>query len=153
MEIWRICKSKHQATAFSGEGGLYSSGRWHPQGFPIVYTASSLALATLEIFVHLESDRIPLVGIRAIIPDDTPMTEIHAEDLPLNWQETSAYPVLQRLGKQWLQEKKTPVLKVPSAIIPVEMNYLLNPLYPDLRLSVDPPIPIKLDQRMWKSKI
>jgi RES domain-containing protein len=70
VQLWRLCKQKHQNTAFSGDGGLYAPGRWHPKGFPIIYTASSLALATLEVFVHTESDKIPLVAIRAFIPDD-----------------------------------------------------------------------------------
>ena len=52
MFVWRICSKKYQSSAFSGTGGLYTSGRWHPQGYKIVYTAESLALASLEIFVH-----------------------------------------------------------------------------------------------------
>ncbi len=52
MFVWRICATKHQKSAFSGVGGLYVPGRWHPQGHKIVYTAESLALASLEIFVH-----------------------------------------------------------------------------------------------------
>lgn len=76
MKVWRICKKKHQNTAFSGEGGLYAAGRWHPKGFRIIYTASSLALATLEIFVHTESDKIPLVAIQTFIPDDIVMEDL-----------------------------------------------------------------------------
>lgn len=151
MLVWRICKRKHQDSAFSGEGGLYTSGRWTPQGYKVVYTAESLALATLEIFVHLESDKIPLVAIRGIITDDIPYEEIDIKDLPSNWQETKAYPALQQIGKQWLESLRTSILKVPSAIVPVEYNYLLNPLHPDLRFSLEPAINFKLDQRMWKS--
>ena len=70
MFVWRICAKKYQSSAFSGIGGLHASGRWHPQGYKIVYTAESLALASLEIFVHLESDRVPLVPIKAWLPDE-----------------------------------------------------------------------------------
>ena len=63
MFVWRICSEKYQDSAFSGMGGLYVSGRWHPQGYKIIYTAESLALASLEIFVHLESDRVPLFSL------------------------------------------------------------------------------------------
>ena len=150
MQVWRLCKQKHQETAFSGEGGLYASGRWHPKGFPIVYTASSLALATLEVFVHTESNQIPLVAIRAYFSDDLLIETVRTEDLPANWQEVSAYPSLQQIGRQWLQSNRTPILKVPSSIVPVEFNYLLNPHHPDLKLSLDPPMAFKFDRRMWK---
>lgn len=151
MQVWRICKRKHQDSAFSGVGGLYASGRWTPQGFLVVYTAESLALASLEVFVHTESDRIPLVAIRAVLPEDIAISEVDISSLPEDWQQPAAYPVLQNIGKQWLQEQRTPVLKVPSAIIPVEFNYLLNPQHPDLQLSLLPPLQFQFDQRMWKA--
>ncbi|PIG93267.1 RES family NAD+ phosphorylase [Gloeocapsopsis sp. IPPAS B-1203] len=149
MQVWRICKTKHQDSAFSGTGGLYAPGRWTPQGFLVVYTAD-LALASLEVFVHTESDRIPLVAIRAFLPEDIAIGEVDVSSLPQDWQQPAAYLVLQNIGKRWLQERQTPVLKVPSAIIPVEFNYLLNPQHPDLQLSLEPPLQFRFDQRMWK---
>jgi RES domain-containing protein len=150
--VWRLTQQKHQETAFSGEGGLYASGRWSPKGLRVVYTASSLALATLELFVHLESDRIPLVAIRAEIPDNLPIESVNIDNLPKNWQEATAYPQLQPLGKQWLQNRSTAILQIPSAIVPVESNYLINPEHPDcLKIQLDPPVVYKLDHRLWKS--
>lgn len=151
MQVWRICKQKHFESAFSGIGGLYASARWTPQGFKVVYTAESLALASLEVFVHTESSRIPLVAIRAFLPEDVAMTVIDVSSLPEDWQSIEAYPILQNIGKQWLQKQETPVLKVPSAIIPVEFNYLLNPQHPDLRVSLEPPLEFRFDERMWKA--
>ncbi len=153
MQVWRICKQKHQRSAFSGVGGLYAQARWTPQGFKVVYTAESLALASLEVFVHTESDRIPLIAIRAFLPDDIAMTVVEVSNLPENWQSMAAYPVLQNIGKQWLQKQETPILKVPSSIIPVEFNYLLNPQHPDLEFSLEPPLEFKFDERMWKIKL
>jgi len=150
VQIWRICKEKHKNAAFSGEGGIYAAGRWTPQGIRAVYTSESLALATLEVFVHTESDKIPLVGIRAFIPDSTAVEEIKIDDLPSNWQEESAYPALQSMGEAWFQSQRTPVLKVPSAIVPFEYNYVLNPDHPKLWVSTNPPFNFKFDQRMWK---
>lgn len=148
MKIWRICKQKHQNTAFSGVGGLYASGRWTPQGFKVIYTAESLALATLEVFVHTESDRIPLVAIRGWLRDDSAIEEVDVNSLPVNWQEESAHPILQQIGQEWLQSLRSPILKVPSAIIPVEFNYLLNPQHPDLKFNLSPPMTFRFDQRM-----
>lgn len=148
MIVWRICSRKYRASAFSGVGGLYVPGRWHPQGYKIVHTAESLALASLEIFVHLESNNAPLVAIKAEIPDRLAMAKV--DRLPNNWQEVSTYPLLQKIGQDWLISKKTPVLQVPSSIVPVEYNYLLNPQHPDLQVTLEPPIEFKFDRRMWK---
>ncbi len=150
MQVWRICKRKHIDSAFSGIGGLYAQARWNPQGFKVVYTAESLALASLEVFVHTESDRIPLVAIRAFLPDNIAMTIVDINSLPEDWQSIAAYPTLQNIGKQWLQKQDTPVLKVPSSIIPVEFNYLLNPQHPELQITLEPPLEFKFDNRMWK---
>ena len=150
MRVWRICKQKHQQSAFSGTGGLYTPSRWTPQGFLVVYTSESLALASLEVFVHTESDRIPLFAIRAFLSDDIAIAEVDIAKLPADWQGETAYPSLQNIGKQWLLAQQTPVLKVPSAIIPVEFNYLLNPDHPNLRFAIEPPMTFKFDERMWK---
>ena len=153
MQVWRICKRKHLDSAFSGIGGLYAPARWTPQGFNVVYTAESLALASLVGFVHTESDRIPLVAIRAFLSDDIAMTVVDVDSLPENWQSIAAYSVLQKIGKQWLQKQETAVLKVPSSIVPVEFNYLLNPQHPDLQVSLEPPLEFKFDDRMWKGNL
>ena len=102
MQVWRICKRKHLDSAFSGIGGLYAQARWTPQGFKVAYTTESLALASLEVFVHTESDCIPLVAIRAFLPDNIAMTVIDVDSLPENWQSIEAYSVLQNIGKQGL---------------------------------------------------
>lgn len=122
MYVWRICQQKHKDRAFSAEGGLYAPARWTPQGFLVVYTAESLALASLEVFVHTESLKITLVAIRAFLPYNTNIKAVDVDSLPTDWQQETAYPSLQNIGKQWLLSNQTPVLKVPSAIIPGEFN-------------------------------
>lgn len=149
MYLWRICAAKYLDSAFSGLGGLYVSGRWHQRGQKIVYTAESLALATLEIFVHLESDRISLVAIKIKTSEKQEIEEV--SNLSSNWQETEAYPQLQQIGTEWLKSGRTPILKVPSVIVPVEFNYLLNPEHPDWQLSKILTINYQLDRRLWKS--
>ncbi len=150
MKIWRICKGKHKETAFSGEGGLYAAGRWTPKGSLAVYTSESLALATLEVFVHTESNAIPLISICAFLTENITVEEIKIDDLPSIWQEESAYPSLQVIGEEWLRSKRTAVLKVPSVIVPFEYNYILNPKHPDLTISTDSSLNFKFDRRMWK---
>lgn len=135
MFVWRICALKYQDSAFSGIGGLYAPGRWHPQGHKIVYAAENLALASLEVFVHLESDRAKLVAIKVNIPDEMDIEEINRESLGSNWQDPRSYSKLQQIGQDWLISRRTPILKVPSAIVPVENNYLFNPEHPDFKIN------------------
>jgi RES domain-containing protein len=148
VRIWRITATKHIDTVFSGVGGLYTSSRWHPQGYKISYTSESLALASLEVFVHSESVSIPLACVSAVVPDDVPILEVR--DLPGNWQDVLAYPSLQRIGLDWLRAMEYPILKVPSAIIPVEYNYLINPDYPNFNLQPEQILKFRFDDRMWK---
>lgn len=150
LMVWRLSKQKYAATAFSGEGGLYVAGRWTPKGYRAIYTSESLALASLEVFVHAETSNIPLVGLRAYLNEPV-VEEVPAEELPVNWQETSAYLQLQAIGAAWLKNLTAPILKVPSAIVPVEYNYILNPAHPDLQIVTEPPIAFQFDRRMWKS--
>jgi RES domain-containing protein len=148
VRIWRITATKHIDTVFSGVGGLYTSGRWHPQGYKISYTSESLALASLEVFVHSQSTSIPLACVSAIVPDDLPILAV--TDLPANWQDVSAYPTLQKIGIDWLKAMEYPIMKVPSAVIPVEYNYLINPDHPALELQPEQILKFQFDRRMWK---
>jgi len=152
LSVWRICAAKYQDTALEGIGGLYVPGRWHTQGHQIVYTAQNLSLASLEVFVHLESDRVKLIATHAKIPEKLKIEEIKIDALPSDWQTLEQYSLLQELGRDWLISERTPVLKVPSAIVPVEHNYLLNPKHPDFEIWKEDLIEFRFDQRMWKSK-
>lgn len=150
MFVWRICAARYRDSAFSGIGGLYVPGRWHSKGIKVVYTSETLALSSLEIFVHLESDNVSLIAMKAHLEDSLKVTEITTKSLPDNWQEPEAYKYLQKLGMDWLKKGSTPILKVPSAIVPVEFNYLLNPTHPQLQFELEPAIEFKFDRRMWK---
>jgi RES domain-containing protein len=151
--VWRICKAGRKATAFDGEGARRYPGRWNHKGVPIVYCASSLALASLEYFVHLDSDDWPddLVAIRAEVPGDVPFESVDPRTLPRKWREIPAPVALQVLGSEWASASRTVALNVPSAIIPSEVNVLLNPKHADLaRVVVHAPEPFAFDPRMRK---
>ena len=152
LSVWRICAARYQNTAFTGIGGLYVPGRWHTQGHKIVYTAQNLSLASLEVFVHLESDRVKLVAIEAKISEELNIEEIKIPSLPDNWQDTKQYSLLQQLGRDWLLSRRTPILKVPSAVVPVEHNYLFNPEHPDFQLLAENPLEFRFDRRKWKQQ-
>jgi RES domain-containing protein len=129
MHVYRITLAK-----FSG--ALYASGnpaRWNSKDMKMIYTASSRALACLENVVHRSS-----IGLRDAfrtmvieIPDGLPITIIKKASLKSDWHQFVNYTYTQGLGDEWLKRNDTAVLKIPSAIIPEESNYLLNPAHSD----------------------
>ncbi len=127
MQVYRITLQKWAKN-------LYASGRaarWNSDGHFVIYTAGSRSLASLENIVHRSG-----VGLKQIfevmlidIPDDISIQEIKLNDLPKDWP--NSYAPTQKIGNTWLRDRKSAVLKVPSAIIPMEPNFLLNPNHPD----------------------
>lgn len=153
LRVWRLCQAAQQATAFSGDGARRYGGRWNPRGLPAVYAAATQSLAALEILVHVDTDLVPndFMLFAVDIPESVPVTRIMLEDLEPDWR--SEYPPrsLQARGSVWLQSLVSAVLEVPSAIIPVEHNFILNPLHPDFqRLVIHPPEPFICDRRLWR---
>jgi len=134
---WRIVKAKHAATAFDGEGARLAGGRWNSPGHRVVYTAESRSLAILEILVHLSSS--DLLAHYVLLAAEFPATSIATLDsatLPPNWRASPAPTELQDLGNRWLQERRSVVLRVPSALVDGESVYLLNPRHPEFRATV-----------------
>jgi RES domain-containing protein len=153
LNLWRISKRKYATTAFNGEGARRFDGRWNSRGRSVVYTSATLSLAALETFVHMEISEAGnlFVCIRAEIPDEISMETISLSQLPSNWRNLPAPSELSVLGDKWFDEGQTAILVVPSAVIPVENNYLINPLHPDFsKIQIHPPQPFELDPRMWK---
>ena len=134
MEVYRICLAK-----WANE--LVASGnpaRWNARGQFVIYTASSRALACLENLVHRSGEGLSLrFKIMVIqVPDHLPIDIIAPESLPSDWRNFLQYPVCQELGAAWLQSQSSVILQVPSAIVPQEKNYLLNPAHPDFNQVV-----------------
>ena len=118
-----------------------------------MYTSSSLALAALEFFVHVRPTRAPddLLAIPADIPASIPLARIRASDLAREWRESPAPEALADRAARWLRAGTTPVLVVPSAVIPHEDNYLLNPLHRVFQaIRVGSPERFTFDPRVWK---
>lgn len=132
MRVWRICRKPFATETLQGKGGLYVEGRWHFKGTPIVYTSATLSLAALETLVHTDPDLLPddLVSVEIEIPDSVSIEKIGAHELPKNWTAIPFPKTLQEKGKKWAQQARHAVLRVPSAIIPIEHNYIINPLCP-----------------------
>jgi len=151
MRVWRICKAEHIAMAFTGEGALLYPGRWHHAGTPVVYCSESRALAALEQLVHLHRNRLPpnFVCFPVGIPEDLDVREVGAQDVPAAWRRHPGPPELRDIGTHWTESGETVVLQVPSAVVPGEHNFLLNPRHPDFgRLAIGDPEPFAFDERL-----
>ncbi len=150
--VWRITTQRFVQTAFSGEGARLYGGRWNPKGFEVVYTAESQSLALLEMMVQDEPLRAHYVFISAYLPDDLAETRVDASDLPNDWRTTGAQDVLQQIGLAWLSAARTAVLNVPSAVVPAERNYLLNPRHPQFqRIQLGEPQLLSTDTRLLRN--
>jgi RES domain-containing protein len=141
--------------AFTGEGARRYGSRWTPRGLPAVFTSATLSLAALEHFVNTGADLDPvdLVAIAVDIGTDVAVETVTVADLPSDWRTYPAPPALAAIGERWLRAAGSAVLSVPSAVIPAERNFILNPAQSDAaRLVIHPPEPFGFDPRMRKAR-
>jgi RES domain-containing protein len=147
---WRIVQRKFAKRAFRGEGARFFGGRWNSPGHAVVYTAQSLALAALEILVHVDSDKLlqDYVAIPVTV-DPQLITKVDKFALPNNWRAYPASKATRTIGDEWISEGVLPVLQVPSAVIPTEFNFLLNPSHKESRkLRIGKPQRLRFDRRL-----
>jgi RES domain-containing protein len=153
MLTYRICKTKYAATWFDGEGAFRFGGRWNSRGMRILYTAGSLSLAALEMLVHLNNEEILLSYSYATAEFDESLI-LSVEDfrsLPENWGNSPAPLELQQIGDEWARELASVVLKVPTSVLPVEFNYLINVEHSEFsRISLGFPQAFTFDERLNK---
>jgi RES domain-containing protein len=150
LRAYRICRSEHAASMWSGDGARRFGGRWNSRGVAVVYTAESRSLAALEQLVHLLPPRV-LRGfvIAEIRFDARDVRRVEPATLPRSWRDPVAPPQLRSLGDAWIASGRPLVLAVPSAVMSEEWNYLLNPAHGDFAaLEKTPPTPLVLDARL-----
>jgi RES domain-containing protein len=151
VQIFRICKVSHAATAFSGEGARRYAGRWHEAGTPIVYCSASRALAALEQLVHLQTSYLPphFVCFAVGVPARIEVERVELPSLPPGWRAQPAPAALRAIGTRWFRAGTSACLELPSAIIPAERNTLLNPRHPDFaKLVISEPEAFEFDERL-----
>lgn len=151
MIVYRISKSKYANSL--NASGIY--GRWNSEGKKVIYTGGSAALSSLEVAVHrsgasLTSGDYSIISIN--IPDKLKIEEVYLKDLTSinpEWSDPSNCLMTQHWGDTWLEGLTSVVLKVPSAIIPMEFNYLLNVEHPDFsQITISTISPFAFDPRL-----
>lgn len=147
---WRLVKERHAENALDGEGARIYGGRWNSPGRRVVYTSGSLALAALETLVHLDS-ALPLPRFVAFALQ-IPREDIEQVRFSSNYGTHGPLPPLtetRRLGDRWIDEGRHLALLVPSAIVPQELNLLINPLHARFsQIVISPPVAFHIDSRL-----
>ncbi len=124
----------------TGTGAYLFGGRWNSPGRRVVYSSGHIALATLELLVHIDDAdafaRIAHVFHTVTFAEDA-LSILDQQHLPPRWNALPVSPDSQVVGDEWLDGGNSPVLAVPSVIIPAalryqpeNMNYLINPGHP-----------------------
>jgi RES domain-containing protein len=137
---WRVCREPF--ADLNGEGARRYGGRWNSPGQPVVYAAASAALAVLEARVHLD---LP----PELLPEDYLLLTIDLGDIPIEVVATFLDSP-EAFGDAWLRAQRTPVLQVPSFIVPESFNLLLNPQHPlAIFVTVTQRLRFSFDRRLW----
>ena len=133
MKLWRIAAEtrKYPATDLSGGGAASSPGRWNNDKEPVVYSAPAIAMAVLETAAHVDDSGLPLNRylVEIDVPDDVwaKREQIDIAKLPPVWAAIPAGRASVKVGSNWLSSLKSPILMVPSVIVPEEWVSLINP--------------------------
>lgn len=132
MIVYRLTKEKY-CKDLSGKGAEISGGRWNSKGTGILYTSASRALCTAEIAVHIPFGIIPnnyfLIEIE--FPDNCTIDNVNESKLSAKWNKFPHAHETQKIGDQFIANNNSLVLKVPSAVVQGDFNYLINPQHAD----------------------
>jgi RES domain-containing protein len=150
MLLYRIAKCKYSAD-LSGYGSRLHAGRWHSEGTSVLYTSTSISLAMLEVLAHFPA-HIPAVNMCLLTLEvsDKYLVPL-VEKLSENWNHFPAPAYLQKIGNEFVSENKGLLLQVPSAIVPSEVNVLINPnhkLFSHIKVIRN--VPFLFDARLQK---
>lgn len=125
-----------------------AGGRWNPKGIRMVYTSASVALAMLETLVHVHEVAVLMKRHVALAVEADDDLALDLDEALEQWSDIQSMSESD-VGRRWVQEQLSPILRVPSVIVPTENNYLINPLHPDFaKLRIGDPMTIPFDPRL-----
>lgn len=150
MRLFRIGSVLY--SLFDGTGSMQHGGRWNSPGFRAVYCASSLAVAQLEMLIHVGRTTPPTnhAWISIDVPDDVTIMVMERHGLPPGWDHPTAKDVSQSVGDAWFAAKTTAILRVPSVAAAEDHIWVINQDHPDFaRMSASLPSPLVWDTRLF----
>jgi RES domain-containing protein len=132
MSIWfRAAAINHSQKVFSGEGGLYTAGRWNYLGRKIIYCSHSISLCTLEWLSHngLSVAGFSYYRYSIEVPDNL-IRRFTISQLPKGWDATPATDITRDFARKHLFQSDTFLaIALPSVLVPEEFNLVINPLH------------------------
>lgn len=150
-DVFRIIKRKLAETAFEGLGAKRHGGRWNSKGVPVVYASDSIALAALELLVHLKrQETLAHYVVFRLALADSQVLDLKRKALPEDWRDAPPPPSTAEIGDEWLESGLSLALAVPSVIVPEQHNFLLNPKHADFQSVADKAasFPFEFDVRL-----
>jgi len=150
MIVYRILNELYKED-ISGNGAAINGSRWNSKNIRMVYTGEYISLSILESLVHLREIDIPekQYFLTIQIPD-VEFQDIILSKLKDKWQQHINYT--QWIGDQFIKNNEALVLKVPSAIVPQEHNFLINPLHATFKkVKIVNTELLELDKRLFQT--
>ncbi len=150
MEVFRLTRQKY-SKSLSGKGAALSGNRWNSKGVEMIYTSQSRALAMAEVLVHLPLHQLPsdFKMICIEIPQTVSVETLKFNDLPKLWNALPHHISSQKIGDDFIMQKQSLILKVPSAVVYGDFNYLINPYHSDFKsISIKSVDDFPIDQRL-----
>lgn len=150
MIVYRLSRAKYSHD-LSGKGAELAGARWNSKGIALVYTGQTIALCMAEVAVHIPFGIIPIDYelITLEIPDEE-IFELKKSQLPEDWKSLPNSFSTQGIGDEFVKKGKQMILKVPSAVVQGEFNYLINPLHPKIKkVKIKKTETFSFDQRLF----
>lgn len=150
MRLYRLGGSEF-ARKLNGKGAAIKGARWNPKGVPMIYTASNQALTLAEVLAHFKEIGVLPTNYVMITYEATGRKGIRRPevgDLPAGWnaQAPPYNTAVQQYGAEFIRSDDF-LLRIPSAIVPSEWNYLINPRHRKGRLRIVSVVPFVFDAR------
>ena len=152
MEVFRL-QNKKFPIVLSGKGASITGARWNSKGTEVIYTAQNRALAMAEVVVHLTIATLPkgFCMVTIFIPDDLLILNLDTKKLPNDWNFFPENTATQKIGDELIRLNEFALIKVPSAVVKGEFNFLLNPHHPDFnRVKIISQEDFPFDKRIFK---
>jgi RES domain-containing protein len=152
IRVWRLSSAAYADRIFSGGGAYRHGGRWNSPGRAVIYMSECLSLCALEALVHMVKLHM-MQGFKCVWMDipETMIAPLKEEDLPADWKAIPAPQSTKQIGDDWFDARVSPVLKVPSTVIPMEYNFVLSPAHPEFKtLKVGKIQDFEFDERLLR---
>jgi RES domain-containing protein len=149
LVVWRIGDPDGRFPIYSEEGARRHEGRWHAKGQDVIYTSEHYGTAMLEKLVHYNGILPPNQHFIEISIPAGVSYEVVTKDSLDGWDRPDGSES-REFGRNWIDEKRSAILFVPSVVSREENNVLINPRHTDSdRVKVGRETPVRWDARLF----